>query len=187
MGEHAPIATIKLYRNGKIVANSNYSDLCTRSRGECLLPREMFEENKKDIHLKTFDNLCQIGWIQEIDKLNHYSVMTNTPVAIPGQNVEAETKMTTKCTFGTKPQIRGMIYIYLMHKLSLQQKQIMNYFPKVSSVSHIKDEKRRAIDLFKEHKMCKQEVVKEDATKFCGNLIEEYISRLLKEKNEKKS
>ena len=188
MGEHAPIETIELYRNGEKVADSYYSVLCKRGRGECILPRELFKENNINLqHIETLDTLCQIGWIREIDKLNHYSVITDIPITITGQNVEIDTNMITKCTFGTEPQIRGIIYIYLIHKLSLQQKQIMNYFPEVSNVNHIKDEKRRATDLFKEHKMCKQEVVKEGATKFCGNLIEEHIAVLLKEKNEKRS
>ena len=185
MSEHAPIETIELYRNGEKVADSSFQDLYKRGQGERLLAREIMEENKSDTHKETLDILCQIGWIRELDQLNHYSIITDTPISLPGQNVEVN--MMEKCIFATAPHIRGMIYTYLIHKLALQQKQIMNYFPNVSNVNHIKDEKRRAIDLIKSHKMCKQNVAKEGATKFCGNLIEEYISVLLKRKDSNRS
>lgn len=185
MSEHAPVETIELYRNGEKMADSSLQDLYKRGQGERLLAREMVEENKTDLHKETLDILCLIGWIQEKDKKNHYAIVAGTPITIPGRNVAAE-KM-EQCKFGTEPQIRGMICIYLMYKLSLKQKQIVNYFPDVSDVNKIKDEKRRAIELFKEHKMCKEEEEKGSATKFCGNLIEKYISVLLREKNKNKS
>ncbi len=187
MSKHAPIETIELYRNRKKVADSSFQDLYKRGQGERLLAREMVQENKTDIHKNTLEILYQIRWIRELDKLNHYSIITENPITIPGRNVQVEAAITTRCTFETGPHIRGLIYIYLMYKLSLQQKQIMNYFPEVSKVDNIKDEKRRAIDLFKTHLMCKQDVAGKDATMFCGLLIDEYISLLLKKQSENKS
>ena len=179
---HSPVENIELYRGLTKIAKSSYAKLIQRESGKRLLPRELTTENKI-IDLSPLDVLCKLQWIQLIDDKNHYSILTEHPIIIPGKKRVADILLPAKCECTTSPQIKGLIYTYLMYKLSWSQQQLINFFPDIPKASTIRDQKRRALECFKACGICK--IDGKPATKFCGELIDEYISILQKEQGAK--
>ena len=177
MGEHAPISTIELYRNGKKVAKISSQELLKREEGQRIRVRELTERQMTSTEIEFMEKLCKLGWIEKSKDKNHYSFNTSKPIVFPHKKEIACGKTKENpCIFKGK-LINGLVLLYMEYKLHLTRDEMINYFTEISNREALTKQKSRAIKKFKDYSLCDEDDDSSEALENCGKFLDKFLDK----------